>query len=198
MELRDGTIQRGDSLYRHSHTRSSLLRLLSRSPPRQSALLPSPPSSRAPVRRVSFMAQTKERIIIDVTHDEWEVTSIYDVDDSLSKWPRILRVHALAAARNGGGCKEKNIAVSDCICAACDGTVLGSLSLRAQELVPLYFRCAECSKPVHSPIVCPCVIPSKDEGSVFCSTECKDAREHSRPLRPRCARRRLLVDDTFG
>ena len=58
-------------------------------------------------------------------------------------------------------------------CAACDGAWVGRCAQTAQRNVPLYFRCGECNKAVHSPLVCACVVTSKEEGVVFCSKACK-------------------------
>ena len=93
----------------------------------------------------------------------------------LSNWPRILSVHKLATSCGDGG--DKVIAGGlpyDWTCAACDGSRVGRLALtgRRSEL-PLYFRCADCNNPLHSPVVCPCVVTSEEEGVVFCSEVCK-------------------------
>ena len=96
----------------------------------------------------------------------------------LSNWPRILSVHKLATScGDGGDGGDKVIAGGlpyDWTCAACDGSRVGRLALtgRRSEL-PLYFRCADCNNPLHSPVVCPCVVTSEEEGVVFCSEVCK-------------------------
>ena len=90
----------------------------------------------------------------------------------LSNWPRILKAAATSCGRT-----DKAIAGGlpyDWICGACDGSRVGRLAQTARCSVhPLYFRCAECKNPLHSPVVCPCVVTSEEEGVVFCSEVCK-------------------------
>ena len=102
----------------------------------------------------------------EIFHAQEEVQAI---DTTTSKWPRILATHSLAAACKEVG--EKNCAEYP-RCAACHGSRLGSLAPAAR-----YFSCAECNKPVHSPIICPAVVCGEgpeSEGIVFCTSACKD------------------------
>ena len=97
------------------------------------------------------------------------------IDCRLAKWPRILRVQTLATSCGGGGSQVIAVGLPDWTCAACDATRLGSLAQAAYRSAPLYFRCAECGSPLHSPIVCSCVVRSEEEGVLFCSKMCKDS-----------------------
>ena len=93
---------------------------------------------------------------------------------SLSIWSRVLEVHKESVATSCGDGGDKVIAGGLTTCAACDGTRVGRLAQTARcSVVPLYFRCAECKKALHSPVVCPCVVTSQDEGVVFCSEVCR-------------------------